>query len=543
MKSTKIDADLLFLGGNVLTGANDSEDFNAVAIKHGRIVAVGKAADLNQLDSKRRIKTDGKVITPGFIDAHNHLMLYCMALRYLDCRTPLDGGIDDLLEKIRLKAEEVPAGEWIKGWGFADYKVKQRRFPTLKELDDVAPENPVCIIHTSWHTAVVNSMGFEKLGLHSQVTDISNQSRERIELDPHTGKPTGVLQETAMFGLSFDSMVEEFIAMSTDTQLDAIQVGVKEFTRMGITTACDAQCNPNTLDVYQKAERRGVLKCRVIAMPYYEHSQPILESGLHSGFGSEILKLGPIKILGDGSLSGRTAAVSVPYENTDNMGILYKNQEELNRIVPELDRRGFQISIHAIGDVAMEHVLQAYKKVIGRGKMNTKRHRIEHAGILNPRLIQSMADMDVVVATQPRMLYEQGDGFYRSCGEARMQWVYPYRALIEKGIHVAGSSDCPVVSPDPILGMRDAILRKTEEGRVLAPAQRLDPDQALRMYTLEAAYSLFEEETKGTIEEGKFADIVVLSANPLTTPADEWADKIRVEMTLVGGEVVYEAKS
>jgi predicted amidohydrolase YtcJ len=247
-----------------------------------------------------------------------------------------------------------------------------------------------------------------------------------------------------------------------------------------------------------------------------------------------------MKLFGDGSLSGRTAAVSIPYQNTTNTGILYRSQEMLDDIIYKLDKQNFQIAVHAIGDRAVEQVLNSYKKVMGINKPNIKRHRIEHAGILNPDLIQSMADLDLVAAVQPRMLYEQGDGFYRSCGEERIQWIYPYRELIEQGIHVAGSSDCPVVSPDPILGMRDAIMRKTEEGRVLAPSQRLDADMALRMYTQEAAFSIFEENNIGTIEEGKLADMVVLSQNPLTTSPESWGDKLRVEMTMVGGNIVYE---
>ena len=276
-------------------------------------------------------------------------------------------------------------------------------------------------------------------------------------------------------------------------------------------------------------------------MPSYDWSEPILASGLLSGFGSECLKLGAVKLLGDGSLSGRTAAVSVPYENTNNKGILLRTQEALDEIVQQLDRKGFQISIHAIGDRAVQQVLSSYRKVIGGVGSNVNRHRIEHAGVLSPEIIQAMADMDVVVAVQPRMLFEQGDGFYNSCGRERIQWVYPYRSLIEAGVHVAGSSDNPVVSPDPVLGMRDSIMRKTEEGRVLAPEQRLDPKQALTMYNQEAAFSVFEENNLGTIAEGKQADMVILSEDPLSTPPETWEKRMRVEMTIVGGEIVYEA--
>ena len=531
-----LDVDLLFLGGTVITGTGDSGPVDAVAVKHGRIVAVGQAAELGSLEAKRTVRLENQALVPGLIDAHNHLSLYSILLRYLDCRLPLNADIGELQERIQRQAREVERGEWIRGWGFADYKVKQRRFPTLNELDEAAPANPVVVVHASGHSAVLNSLALQQLGIDEHTPEPPGGS---IEHDPATGKPNGVLHETAMQSFSFEAMFREFVQLSPEEQIATLKAGTEEYVSLGLTTACDAMGLPQLMSAYQEAEKDAALQCRVVVTPYYEWSQPILKSGLRSGFGSQRFKLGPVKLIGDGSLSGRTAAVSVPYENTDKVGILYRDQETLDGIVQELDAMGQQIAIHAIGDRAVEQVLRAYEKVIGRGNPNPKRHRIEHAGIFTPELLQLIGELDVVVATQPRMLYEQGDGFYRSCGEERMQLVYPYRALIEMGLHVAGSSDCPVVSPDPVLGMRDAILRQTEEGRVLAPAQRLDPDQALRMFTSEAAYSLFEEGEKGTIEEGKLADMVVLSGDPLTTPAEIWKDRVKVEMTIVDGEIVY----
>jgi hypothetical protein len=537
MNNTSINVDLLLLNAKILTGANEKREPDAVAVKNGRILAVGTTDELDGLNARHVIQLDNKVLAPGFIDAHNHFMIYCMWLPYLDCRLPLNGDINELLEKISSQADALSRAEWVKGWGFADYKVKQHRFPTLAELDKVAPHNPVGIIHVSGHSAVVNSKGLEYLGITKQSPDPSGG---KIERDHNTGQPNGVLHETAMLGLSIESTHKEFVALNANRQMEAIRAGAEEYARMGITTTCDALSAPDILSIYQSADKKGVLKCRVVAMPYYDSSASVLESGLRSGFGSERFRLGPMKLFGDGSLSGRTAAVSIPYQDSTNTGILYRSQEILDDIIDELDKKDFQIAVHAIGDRAVEQVINSYKKVLGKDKQNLKRHRIEHAGILNPDLIQSMADLDLVVAVQPRMLYEQGDGFYRSCGEERIQWVYPYRELIEHGIHVAGSSDCPVVSPDPILGMRDSIMRKTEEGRVLAPSQRLDADMALRMYTKEAAFSIFEENNIGTIEEGKLADMVVLSGNPLTTSPESWSDQLRVEMTIVGGDIVYE---
>jgi len=532
-----LDMDLLFLGGKVHTGTKDLVDIEAVAVKNGRIVALGRTSDFEGLEAARTIQLDGRVMIPGLIDAHNHLSWYSILLSHVDCRIPLNGDIHDLLEIISQAVRETEPGELIRGWGFADYKVKQRRYPTLKELDEVAPDNPVVILHASGHSAVVNSLALSQLGIDEQTPDPPGG---QIERDPGTEKPNGILHEAALHQFSFENMFQEFINLDIDTKMSSIQAGIEKSISMGLTTLCDAACLPPILSAYQEAERRGILKCRVIGMPFYDWNKPLLDSGLCSGFGSERFKLGAIKLIGDGSLSGRTAAVSEPYQDTDNLGVLYRDQETLDTIVQELDSKGFQIAIHAIGDRAIEQVLLAYEKVIGRGNLNSNRHRMEHAGILNPELLQFMADIDLVIATQPRMLYEQGEGFYRSCGEERIQLVYPYRSFIERGLHVAGSSDSPVVSADPVLGMRDSMMRQTEEGRILAPEQRLNPEQALHLFTQGAAYSLFEEDNIGTIEEGKLADMVILSDDPLTLPPELWETKMQVNMTIVGGEIVYQ---
>jgi predicted amidohydrolase YtcJ len=277
----------------------------------------------------------------------------------------------------------------------------------------------------------------------------------------------------------------------------------------------------------------------VVAMPYYDWSASWLADGVPSSAGGVRVRVGAVKLFADGSLSGCTAAVSQPYQGSHNHGILHRTQAELDALVRTLDERGFQIGVHAIGDRAIVQTLRAYAAVLGRGP-NQRRHRLEHVGVLTPALLAELARLDVVVATQPRMLFEQGDGFVHSCGEERIAWVYPYRALIDAGVHVAGSSDCPVVSADPILGMRDAVLRRTEEGRVLAPEQRLDARQALRMWTEEAAYSLFMETERGRLVPGAAADLVVLAADPLATDPETWNEQLRVEMTVVGGEIVFE---
>jgi predicted amidohydrolase YtcJ len=341
-----------------------------------------------------------------------------------------------------------------------------------------------------------------------------------------------------MHALSFAGLVLEFLGRDIDSQLDLLEQGGQEYLKSGITSVHDASSLPDILRIYHEAERRGRLPMRVYPMPLLDYSRPVLDAGVRTGFGSDRLRMGPIKVISDGSLSGRTAAVSEPYRNTPGNGMLAMDQQKMNGIVREIHEKGFQAAIHAIGDRAVDQVVTAYEQVIPLGSGNPLRHRIEHAGILNRSLIDRIAERDLVVATQPRFLYEQGDGFLASCGPERIRRVYPFRSLLRSGVRVAGSSDCPVVCHAPLLGIRDAVMRRTEAGEVLAPEECLTPAEALRLFTIDAARASFEEDRKGSLRPGKLADLVVLSEDPLSVEPERIGE-IRVRMTILDGEVVY----
>jgi len=536
---TGLPADLLLFNGHVVTLEDSVKNAEAVAIVGERIAAVGTSQDLAPLQETARqsIDVNGASVVPGFIDAHNHMFLYLYLRTLLDCRTPLDSILPDLLEKVARKAEGTPKGEWVRGWGFADYKVRERRFPLRRELDEAAPHHPVVIIHASGHSAAANSAA---LALYRISADTPDPPDGRIERDPDSGQPTGVLHESASAVVSYAGLVLEFLGKDLDAKIDLIEQGGPDYWRCGITSVHDASSMPDVNALYQEAERQGRLPVRVYPMALFDLSRALLDSGVRTGFGNTRLRVGAIKVMGDGSLSGRTAAVSEPYLNTPGTGILYMDQDKMDATVLEIHRKGFQAAVHAIGDRAVEQVLNAFEKVIRPEGENRLRHRIEHAGILNHELMDRMAELDIVVGTQPRFLFEQGDGFLASCGPGRIKQVYPFRSLVERGVRVAGSSDCPVVSHDPLLGIQDAVRRQTEEGRVLAPEERLTPERALRLFTIEAARASFEEQDKGSICPGKLADLAVLSEDPLVVDPDRIGD-IQVQMTILGGKIVHPA--
>ncbi len=530
-------ADLLLYNGRVITLEEDMPEAGAVAVLGNRIAAVGSDRELAPLreTARRSIDLNGATVVPGFIDAHNHLFLYIYLLTLLDCRVALDAPLSRVLERVSQRARQTPPGEMIRGWGFADYKVRERRYPTSRELDEAAPDNPVVLIHTSGHHAAANSAALRAFEISADTPDPPGG---RIERDPGSGEPTGVLHESAMHALSFAGLLLEFLGQGLESQLDLLERGGLEYLRFGITSVHDASSLPDILKLYHEAECRGRLPVRLYPMPLLDFSPSLLDTGIRTRFGSDWLRLGPIKVMSDGSLSGRTAAVSEPYLNTPGTGMLTMDQDRMNGVVREIHEKGFQAAVHAIGDRAVDQVLTAFEQVISPGAGNPMRHRMEHAGILNPSLIRRMAELDLVVATQPRFLYEQGDGFLDSCGPERILRVYPYRSLLESGIRVAGSSDCPVVSHSPLLGIRDAVMRKTEGGRVLAPDERLTAEQALRLFTIDAARASFDEDRKGSIRPGKLADLVVLDEDPLSVEPERIGE-IRVRMTLLDGDVVY----
>ena len=539
--SQGLPVDRLLVNGRVLSLEQAYADAQAVGIRDGRIAAVGRDAELAPLreSAGQVIDLQGATVVPGFIDAHNHFSIYTYLLTLLDCRTPLDVPVGKVLEKVATHAGETERGQLIRGWGYADYKVRERRYPTRAELDEAAPEHPVVILHVSNHHAVANSLALERFGITAATPDPEGGRIERV---PGTNEPSGLLHETAMHAVSFAGMLPEFLGMELEDRIRLLESGARDYLRRGITSVHDALALPPILSLYHDADIRGRLPLRLYPMSYYDMSRPLLDSGLGTRFGSERLRVGPIKVLADGSLSGRTAAVSEPYRNTPGTGILYMEQERLDEIVREVHGKGFQCAIHAIGDRAVAQVVTAYEQVVSPGDGNPMRHRIEHAGILDGALMDRMAELDLVVATQPRFLFEQGDGFLASCGPERILRVYPFRSLLDRGIRVAGSSDCPVVSHDPLLGIRDAVLRRTEEGEVLAPDERLSPEQALRLFTLDAARASFEEDGKGSIRPGKLADLAVLSGDPLSVPPERIGD-IEVRLTIVDGEIVHDAAS
>jgi predicted amidohydrolase YtcJ len=332
---------------------------------------------------------------------------------------------------------------------------------------------------------------------------------------------------------------DDLAAMSTQERIDLCDRAVEKFTQVGLVFAADALVVPPTLNMYQEALAAGRLKIRIYTMNYALMADPLTGSQIKTGFGSGKLRIGPIKIFADGGMSNRTAAVGTPYLTPPHdKGLKIQSREELIDKVKGYNDLGYQIAIHAQGDAGISDTLDAYEAVLGPKSDNPLRHRIEHAGCLYPDLLRRAADMHILASVQPVFFGELGDGFLDAFGPELAHQLYPFKSMLRAGMTLGGSSDCPVANPDPRVGLRDAVLRRTASGKTLGPDEALTMDEAIRLYTRGSSYLSFDETLSGTIEPGKRADFTVMAADPREVAPEE-VPEIPFVMTVVDGEIIW----
>ena len=532
---------LALTNGNVLTIDDEDTRASAILMVGDRIVSVGSDDEILRQagDSVEVIDLDGKTVLPGFVDCHAHPMGFGQALMRVDCRTPPMRSIGDIVEEVRKAAAEKSDGEWILGRGYDDFKLAEKRNPNRWDLDKAAPKNPVLLTRLCGHVSVANSLALELAGISK---DTEDPEGGEIDRDPETGEPTGVLRGGARAPL------REIMPQTSFADLKrGIMLASEEFLARGVTSVSDAGVrNPLNVKAYIAAKEEG-MPLRVNMMMSRGVLEHLSELGLETGFGGEGLRIGAIKMVFDGSFSGRTAAMTKPFVDTpENSGILYMTQEELDEGVRASHEAGFQVGIHAIGDRAITGVLDAYEKALAKKPKQDHRFRIEHCGINSHEIVARIKEMGVIPVPQPIFLYGEGESYRAGLEPGNLKWAYPVKTWLDAGITVAMSSDCPATSGaeliSPLLGIYVAVNRKTDAGLELGPEQCITVEEALRAYTMGGAYATFEEEEKGSIEPGKLADLAVLSRDPTEVDTEDVKD-IEVEMTIVGGRVVYRKPS
>ena len=544
--------DLLLVNANVLTMDPARPRATAVAITGGRISDL--PADPGSVLAAQVIDLGGKTLLPGFHDAHNHMAWFGLSLTEVDLRSPAVASLDELYAAVAARASVTAPGDWVVGAGYDQNKIGGH--PDRDALDRAAPGRRVWLKHTSGHMCTVNSVVLADLGISAAAADVPGG---RVVTDA-AGRPTGLLQEQAQQLVA--GLVHPY---SLATLADAIDRAGQRYLAEGITSCTEAGIgggwighSPVELAAYQNARDQGRLRVRVELMIVSDvlhqlsaHADDGLELGLdlglRTGFGDDWLRLGAMKIFTDGSLVGRTAAVHDPYAGPDGYpdpaagrGYLQADAADLQATIIAAHRSGWQVATHAIGDRAIDVALEAYARALAAYPRRDPRHRIEHFAVTQPGQVARAAELGVVAVPQGRFASELGDGMLAAVGPGRQDWLYRQRSLIEAGMVLPGSSDRPVVTGTPLLGIADMVNRRTASGAPFNPAEAITAAQALYAYTAGSAYASHQEHVKGSISPGQLADLVVLSEDPTAVSPDRIAG-LKVLATLVGGRCGYDS--
>lgn len=530
-------AELIFTGGKVHTVNQQNDVAEAVAVGGGRILAAGSNAEIRAYagPGTRVVELAGRALLPGFTDAHAHFPGVGSAMAAIDCKAPGMQSISALQEAVRQRAAGQPPGTWIRGRGYDQSRLAEQRHPNRDDWDAVAPHHPVIFTRTCGHISSINSVAMKLAG----ITDVTPDP-EGGRFDRDGGRNLGVLYETAQIPL------RAVADMTREEYREALLRANDAYLAAGGTSVHDAGglVGP-PFQPCQDLVNEGKIQVRLYAFTTVNSfTSPIiglLNTGLHTGFGDTRLQLGAFKIITDGSSSGPTAATREPYtSNSDDFGIAYWSQDQLDELIGRAHRAGFQCTVHAVGDKAIEQTLNAMARAQREHPRAGIRHRIEHCGITPPDLQQRVRAQGIVPAMQPAFFWEFGDGYIRNYGRHRADVMFPVKSLSEMGVIVAGSSDAPVTHYAPLFGIEQAMTRRTMDGDICGPDERVDLTTAIRLHTINGAYASFEEQIKGSIEPGKLADLVLLGEDIARVPAEQ-VRHIPIRMTVVGGEVAYEA--
>ncbi len=539
--------DQLFVNGRFHTQDSASLTTDAVAVFAGRIIAVGEDARALAADSV--IDLGGRFVVPGFNDAHLHFTMVGNEFTQLDLSPERVATLDELYRAVAAHASALPADAWVLGTGFDQNKLGA--FPERRHLDAVAGGRPVHLLHCSKHMAVVNSAAFARAGF-TDVLGVPDVTGGHVGRED--GVPTGLLQEGAAGIVAHllrpvpQGRIVDALSAASDW---ALSKGITSVTEPGIASSHALGLSPADVHAYQIAVERGLVRTRMTVMPAFDVLHDIgmisdhergfgLTMGIRSGLGDDRLKIGGVKLAADGSLIGRTAAMCCDYSGEGGgSGLLHTDPEVLAERILLAHRNGWQVATHAIGDRAIDVVLDAYEAAQRAVPRPDARHRIEHAGVSSVAQVARIAAVGAIPVPQGEFLSRLGDGFLTAVGAERADRLYRMRSYLDHGIILPGSSDAPVVPGDPLIGLRDMVMRRTEDGVTIAPDERLTLSQALYAYTYGSAYASFDEHERGLLARGYLADFAVLSHDPFSVAPEEIGD-LSVVATVGGGSVVYD---
>ena len=534
------DVDLLLFNGNVYTVNEKQPHAEAIAVKQGRIVFVGSDEAAKKFHAKRTIDLHEHTVVPGLTDSHCHI--FGIGERELSLNLEGTNTLENFLAKVKDRVAKTEKGKWITGRGWIETFWRPPRFPTRQELESVAADHPLFLTRADGHAAIANSAALKIAKIDKNTP---NPFVGEILKDKMTGEPTGMLLDHAQ------ELVAKNIPPSTAAEREqALLTGINREIGLGWCEIQNAGSHKDDVDLIKKVYADGKAKIRFINCVYGpgEDAQNFLKEGATlNGFNHHFTQR-TIKVIFDGALGSRGAALLKPYNDApDTSGYLTAKPEELRPMFEEALRRGIQVETHAIGDRANRQILDLYEaafKVVPPDQRRIKepRWRVEHAQIVDPADIPRFAKLGVIPSMQPS--HAISDLFFAPArlGMDRLADAYAWQSFLKSGSIICGGSDAPVERGEPMIEFYAAVSRKSikgESGDGWHPEQAVSREQALKMFTIWPAYAAFEEKEKGSVEVGKLADFTVLSQDIMKIPEPEIL-KTRVEMTIIGGEIVYQ---
>lgn len=540
--SKKLEADLLIQNARIRTFNQKGTIAQSLATYNGWIIGVSSNEDLVNLIGPQTQVMDlgGRTVLPGFIDAHEHLSNFAEIPLQLDFSSPQPKSIEELLELVRSESKRLPAGEWIRGVRYDDTKITHGRTLSREDLDAAAPHHPVIVIHVSFHWGVVNSEALRRGKIDECTADPKGGKFGR---DPKIGRLTGQILEAALYRFGLEGLTREPMIVppfDRDVRKKALMDAAGILNAAGVTGIHDAVVSPSYVTSYLDLGGKSLLPLRVNMLIPYIFLPELEKLGLAGNWGNEWVRCTGLKIIVDGAIAGRTAALRDGYSHDpDNHGILlFDDRDELDNLVKRIHCMGYQACLHANGDLAIDMALDAIEKAQADYPRPDPRHRIEHCTIINESILRRMRALGVMATPFGSYMWQHGDKLVKYYGRNRVEAMFGHGSFLEGGVRVAGASDHPAGLHPPLLGVQSMVTRKTASGKVIGPGQKISIEEAFKMYTAYAAYASFEENIKGSLTVGRLADIVVLDRDPWTiTPED--IGQIGVDMTILGGNVVY----
>ena len=517
--------DLILTNGKILTVDDDFTIHDTLVVHEGRVLETGAASLVSKYPAREVIDLQGKTVMPGFNDSHTHIR--GRPQRYIELGEV--SSIAEIQDLIRSKISEMGEGEWITGYGWSEDELDDARRPLRDDLDLAAPNNPVILTRAGGHSAVTNSLALDLAGVTLETPQPEGGIIERDD----NGELNGIIRER-------QEIVGRLVPESTYAEIIAsLEINLNDLLRLGITSITDASKPPNQFAMWEELYKNALLPLprSQIQFQWFD-IKGINEVKARAGNGTDFLKVGPIKVFADGGFTGPAAYTLEPYRNQgEYRGYLNMPEQELVEHLNEIHDAGWQMGIHTIGDAAIVLVVNTLADALERNPRDDHRHYLNHFSMRPPELtMELMAEHGIHITQQPNFTYTLEGRYVENLDGWRLQHNNPLRSPMDHGITVAISSD--ILPIGPMVGIYAAVTRKGMTGNVYGPEEAITREEAIRAYTASGAFLNFEENVKGSLQSGKFADMIVLSDDILTVDEEKIMD-IVVEQTYVDGKLVY----